>query len=75
MPRSRTDVRPELTSFVRALRRQAGRMRRRASHDKAAERLRAFADYLDTQAGALEATPDQIKPGLQQIGVAPRAQA
>ena len=70
MPRSRTDVRPELISFVRAMRRHAGRMRRRASHDKTAERLRAFADYLDAQAGALEATPAQSRRSRppQQVG-------
>jgi hypothetical protein len=62
MSRSRTDVRSELASFTRAMRRHAGRMRRRASHDKTAERLRAFADYLDAQADALEATPVQIRP-------------
>ena len=57
MSRGRTDLRPELIGFVRALRRHAGRVRRRASQDKAAERLRAFADYLDTKADALEAAP------------------
>jgi hypothetical protein len=73
MPRSRTDVRPELISFIRAMRRQAVRMRRRASHDKTAERLRAFADYLDAQAGALEATPVQSQPSRppQRVGDAP----
>jgi hypothetical protein len=62
------DRRPELTEFVRALRRRAGRMRRRAPHDKAAERLHAFADYLDAQADTLQAVPVgspvvQIQPG------------
>jgi hypothetical protein len=73
MPRGRTDRRPELTEFVRALRRRAGRMRRRAPYDKAADRLRAFADYLDAQAGALEATPVQIRPNQpqQRVGDAP----
>jgi hypothetical protein len=70
MPHSRTDVRPELISFVRAMRRQAGRMRRRASHDKTADRLRALANYLDAQARALEATPVQSRPSRppQQVG-------
>jgi hypothetical protein len=73
MSRSRTDVQPELIRFVRAMRRHAGRMRRRASHDKTAERLRAFADYLDAQAGALEATPVQSQPNRppQRVGDAP----
>jgi hypothetical protein len=73
MPRSRTAVRPELISFIRAMRRHAGRMRRRASHDKTAERLRAFADYLDAQAGALEAAPVQSLPSRppQRFGYAP----
>jgi hypothetical protein len=35
-------------------------MRQRASHDKEAERLRACANYLDAQAGALEAAPVQL---------------
>jgi hypothetical protein len=70
MPRSRTDVRPELISFIRAMRRQAVRIRRRAPHDKTAERLRAFADYLDAQASALEATPVQSRPSRspQRVG-------
>jgi hypothetical protein len=62
MPRGRTDLRPDLTSFVRALRHRAGLMRRRASYDKEAERLRACADYLDAQANVLEATPVQTVP-------------
>lgn len=49
-----TDLRPELTEFVRALRRRAARMRQRAPHDKAPERSRAFADYLDAQADSLQ---------------------
>jgi hypothetical protein len=73
MPRSRTVVRPELISLIRAMRRHAGRMRRQASHDKRAERLRAFADYLDAQAGALEATPVQSRPSRlrHRVGEAP----
>jgi hypothetical protein len=78
MPRSRTDVQPELTSFVRAMRRHAGRMRRRAPHDKAAERLRAFADYLDAQADTLQAVPvgspvAQVQPARRNNGSADSA--
>ena len=72
MPRGRTDLQPELIGLVCALRRHAGRVRRSASHDKAAERLRAFADYLDAKADALEAPVIEIQPGPaeQRIGVA-----
>ena len=67
MPRGRTDLQPELTRFVRALRRRADRVRRRSfSHDDAA----AFADYLDAKAVALEATPlVQVRPGTLQQGI------
>jgi hypothetical protein len=70
MRRGRTDLRPELTDFVRALRRRANRMRRRASHDKATERLCACADYLDAQARTLEATPDRSGPTRQRASAA-----
>ena len=72
MPRGRTDLQPELTRFVRALRRQADRVRRRScSHDDVAGRLSTFADYLDAKAAALEATPlVQVRPGTPQQGIA-----
>ncbi len=50
-----TNLPPELTAFVRALRRRAARLRQRAPRDEAPERSRAFADYLDAQADVLEA--------------------
>ena len=66
----RTYVRPELTSFVRAMRRHASQTRREASRGQTAERLRALADYLDAQAALLEATPVQIRPDRpQQVAV------
>jgi hypothetical protein len=71
MPRSRTDVRPELISFVRAMRRHASQARRLASHGKTAERLRALADYLDAQAALLEATPRPDRPQQAAVGDAP----
>ncbi len=52
-----TDVRAELTEFVHALRRRAAQMRQRAPHDKAPERSRALADYLDAQADILQTRP------------------
>jgi hypothetical protein len=73
MPWSRTDVRPELTSFVRAMRRHASRTRRLAPHGKTVERLRVLADYLDARADALEATPVQVRldQPQQSVGDAP----
>jgi hypothetical protein len=54
MARDKAD---ELTEFVRALRRRARQVRRRAFHDKEWPRLRAFANYLDAHADTVEAKP------------------
>jgi hypothetical protein len=72
MPRGKADG---LANYVRALRRRARLVRRRAFHDKEAERLRAFANHLDAHADALEATPTGSPvpplPPQRQLGVAP----
>jgi hypothetical protein len=57
MPRGKADG---LADYVLALRRRARQVRRRAFHDKEAERLRALANYLDAHADALEATPTTL---------------
>jgi hypothetical protein len=74
MPRSRTDVRLELISFVRAMRRHASRMRRLVSQGRKDERLRVLADYLDARAAALEATPSRSGPISNRPGTRPRDQ-
>jgi hypothetical protein len=68
MPHERTDLQPELSGFVRALKYHASLARQSASQNKGAERLRSFADYLDAKAAALEAAPRRIPVAQVQSG-------